>query len=137
MKTAKQLGLSRKEHNALVKIQDGLASGRYKHIKRDADYNWPEYKGKKPLFNMNQACTKGHSCGTVACIGGWMALEMKMSPQEAADFVFNVRSGVPKYRLFYPEDVVDDWDEITPKKAARAIGNFLETGDPQWDKVAA
>lgn len=129
----KELGISIKEMNALRKVRDGLREGRFRHVTSPELDEDAKVKKDKPLFNMEKACATGYECGTVACIGGWVALQMKIAPEEAAKYVYDGRS-TSLDKLYFP-DVVKEWDLITPKKAAKAIDNFLTTGDPQWRKV--
>jgi hypothetical protein len=128
---AEDLGLERKELKALKAVRDGLASGRYRHVKT-TKFN-AENKSRKPLFNMSAAC-ETHECGTVACIGGWVARELGMDKDEAASFVYGIKPYSPLHELFYPT-TDKDWNTITPKKAAQAIDNFIKTSNPKWAEV--
>lgn len=128
MMTARKLGLTKKELEALLAVRDGLASGAYKHVR-----NFSDTKSKKPMFNMTQACVSD-SCGTIGCIGGWMARQMGLNEIEAHDYVYETPGKT--YDLFFPKGLNGDWDKITPKQAVKAIDNFLETGDPKWPQVA-
>ena len=130
MKTAKQLGITAAERRALPKIRDGLREGRYRHVKRP---EMAEKKGTKPVFNMNTMCST-FDCGQVGCIGGWVAFEMKMNVEESANYVDEATG--PIQSLFYPPDNITDWDNITPKRAATAIDNFLNGNEP-WKRRAA
>ncbi|MDH7796373.1 MULTISPECIES: hypothetical protein [unclassified Beijerinckia] len=128
----KDLGISIKERNALVKVRDGLQAGEYVHVKE------PIYRYvpcKKPIFNMVEF--EGEfDCGTVRCIGGWVAhLCDNFSPRS---YVCNAEG--PLGELYFPlggDGGNDDYaySRITPKQAAKAITNFLDTGKPEWRKV--
>jgi len=44
------------------------------------------------------------------------------------------------HKLFYVEDsdglpYGGDWEDITPKQAAQAVRNVIETGAPQWETI--
>lgn len=85
-------------------------------------------------------------CGSIACIGGHAYLMAHgadvtkvLSPDlvnDAAMFVNDVDSGSPLYNLFYPfyldyaED--GDWDDLTPREAAKAIDNYLAGAKEPW-----
>lgn len=122
MKTAEQLGISKREFGALRRVRDGLRSGRYVHTPNVSD----PPKTRKRLFNMKYD-SASTNCGTAACIGGWMAKEMRKS---AFDCVMNAEGSLKK--LFFPQINYDRWDDITPKQAVTAINNFLKTGNPKW-----
>lgn len=60
----------------------------------------------------------------------------------ASDFVLGARGPIKAlffpdaWRRIVPDGFVDfPWKEITPAIAVRAIENFLETGNPGWDKL--
>lgn len=124
MKTYKELGITKKEYNAAIKVRDGLREGRYVHQIGD------EYVGNK-MFNMN-VCYNTRSCGTVACIGGWMNAVMRTPKEDRGSLTYTFSA--PLHPVFFP-DYDGDWDKITPKRAASAIDNFLKTGDPNWNRV--
>lgn len=142
MKTHKELGITKKEYNAAIKVRDGLREGRYVHIKYDDD---GEIKNgsEKRLFNLGEAFRPATSdCGSVACIGGWMATEMRVPVAERTHFVdprFGYTSARGRsdslYPLFFPEGLDVEWETVSPKRAAKAIDNFLKTGSPKWDRV--
>lgn len=130
--SAKKLGITQKELNALKRVRDGLREGRYRHVK-NCDLRDAKSDGR-PIFNMEGSAWNA-SCGTVGCIGGWMAMSMGMSTLAASDYVHDT-SPAALHPLFFPHGVdLFHWDRITPKRAARAIDNFIETGDPKWAQV--
>lgn len=121
MKTARELGITTKERNGLVKVRDGLANGEYRHVK---NVNKPAKDAKK-AFNMNHWLDGGYHCGTVGCIGGWAkkAIGAEVDPVEAGWASWG--------ELTNPSGGVD-WDKITPAKAAKAIDFYLN-GEEPWD----
>lgn len=138
MKTTNQLGISIALHIALKAVKKRFEAGGYVHLSGAAYNDGPPraVKWRKPRFNMGTNCEyiANTSCGTVACIGGAAALEMGMSVDEADNHVVRARGRVRK--LYYlPNDVDGKYDDVTPKIAAKAIGNFLKTGDPDWKKI--
>lgn len=128
MKTAKQLKLTNAELTALKAVRSGLLRGEYVHAP-NPDEMTPV--SRRRLFNMNYDSETAFRCGTVCCIGGWMAKEM---PTKEMFSIWDAEEK-PIGRLFFPGVGVDEWDAITPRQAARAISNFLKTGFPRWREV--
>lgn len=133
MKTARQLNLNPEEYEALLLVREGLANGKWKHA----------LKGDKDIacgFNMAQAHYEKEGCGTVACIGGWMAVAMGMDNMAANAYVgkhepWSGRSSDrPIARLFFPP-WSSTYENITTEQAVQAIDNFLKEGSPCWADV--
>lgn len=123
MLSATELGITEAEHSALQVVRDGLASGRFRHVSMlDAAGVVGE------CFNMGQTCSE-QSCGTVACIGGWVAKTMGMNYVEADDYV-NCGFSDTLHPLYYPAHL--GWDGISADVAARAITMFLDSGDVDY-----
>lgn len=121
--TPSELGITEEEERALVAVQRQLESGKLAHtvtptIRRG--------------FNMRWAYVK-EPCGTISCIGGWMARLMKKRDPDV--YVEYERSSalVP---LFFPAH--KDWEMIAAAQAAQAIDNFRKTGDGEeaWRQTA-
>ena len=137
-KTATELGISEKLHGALILVKGMLERDEIVHATRDYDvddYPLPEAAPEVWKFNMSDWRTKvtfaGGPCGSVACIGGsceWLLKERLSDADEDRAM-----------ELFYPHEVgsSSNWSEITPAQAARAIGNFLTTGEPKWREAVA
>lgn len=100
---------------------------------------------KEHLFNMNISLLFAE-CGTVACIGGHMALIMdvadkeikyanKASINETAWRYVGEKASRALLKLFYPHPLTS-WEFITRECAIEAIDNFLNTGNPQWARAA-
>jgi len=89
MKTAAELKITDAEWLALQSVAAGLASG-----------SCTEENGK--IFDMHVTCSP-HACGTVACIGGWVGIEMGMTVGGADTYVRNCAESI--YPLYYPDDV--------------------------------
>lgn len=140
MKTAEELDLTEEEYEALKQVRCLLDTGNI------------------PGENFDMA--KMHdtnSCGTVACIGGWMSILMeteqpenlfssgeKLDPKTDpnASCLFVMSHG-PCHDLFYPNIMSKgtswyDWERISlfsREHAVEAIDNFLETGYPKWREI--
>ena len=84
MKTAKQLGITQKEYDALIKVRDWLKNGTIEFVPESALYNGPPVAHDHPNaiklgFNMLQPAIlmRREECGTACCIGGSMYALMK------------------------------------------------------------
>ncbi len=76
-------------------------------------------------------------CGTVGCILGLANLLERTAGRETwVDWDNDSETTDPYYRLFYPGsgNLAIDYDMVTPKQAARAIGQFLN-GDEDLDFI--
>ena len=124
MKTAKQLNITEAEHLALQGVAAGLASGAYVHRK-----NYSDLIPSTMSFDMEATC-QSDDCGTVACIGGWVAREMGKTVKEADEYVMAIESG-PLLPLYYPDHVLC-WSNITPAIAAAAIYEFLDGNEVDY-----
>lgn len=123
-KSAEELGISEAELSAHITVLGMLERGELKHV--------PEPKiNSKDGFNMNYS-GRNTRCGTVACIGGWVAVLLRRPPDE---YVFGCGEEGPRYDLYFPYEVSQDWDDITPAKAASALRNYLTCGEPRWKSV--
>jgi hypothetical protein len=120
VKTASELGITEAEWAALQVVAAGLAAGEYVH-----NTGANRRTGRK-MFNMNIPCDAlNYKCGTVACIGGWAALQMGMSPGAATAYVTTIDTDSPIESLYFPKSTAE-WDNVTPAIAAKAIYQFLD-----------
>ncbi len=94
------------------------------------------------VFNMDVSCRVNGQCGSVACIGGTMAMIMGMGESLAYRYVMASEGrayGGAMDKLFYPNrDCVlpfGTYSCITEDQAIQAIDNFLTTGQPKWAEV--
>lgn len=121
MKTYTQLGITFAEYGALLGLREMLANGTIA--------NTPSHEG--PIFDMNLTMDMEGSkhCGTIGCIGGYMALIMGHSIADADEYV---RWGCssPLKHLFYP--TIDSYSDITPEIAVEAIDSFLDGKAYDW-----
>ena len=139
--SADALGIRPTEHKALLEVR-GLFANNVFHHDPDVDLEKPDG------FNMNVSFEQG-SCGTTACIGGWMFEAMRRdrtAPCHNAHSYLTYHSSDALGPLFWPfknrnGTEVLDWtgdtydfppDLIPPAYALAAIDNFLATGDPDW-----
>jgi hypothetical protein len=67
-------------------------------------------------------------CGTVACIGGWMAILMD---RDMATYVYSISPESSLWKLFW--SCTDN--ALSTEKAATAVRNYLTFGNPRWDEV--
>jgi hypothetical protein len=122
------LGLTEEQFQALIWVRDQLASGDLKHSQIRSLDGKLNFDGPR-AFNMDYARTRSMNCGTVCCIGGWMAERLCVENGE----IFSNK----KCRcLFYPGHELI-YRSITAEQAVRAIDNFTihSPGDPQWERV--
>lgn len=142
-------GVTLAEFIALLGVRNMLATGL---ISYSADKVACPHKH---TFNME---TQGevHECGSVGCIGGYMALVLgKVTPEDAQPAGIRVNRGMSRYvgngisdgshspslrDLFFPY-AKDRYGELvgfsayTPFMAVDAIDNWINTGDPDWQSV--
>lgn len=124
-KSAKELDLGQDELDAHVKVLGMLERGELRHRNGSLDR-----AGDR--FDMGVIAIK-HCCGTVGCIGGWVAMTMGFN-EEAADYYVDMTSGSQR-RLYYPDGRLVGYESITVDQAARALRNYLTTGEPLWEEV--
>jgi hypothetical protein len=113
---------------ALLRVRDRLESGAIPHtpsvyIAHEVD-----------SFNMATFHNK-NGCGSVACIGGWLAVELG---RKALTFEWKeVCRDANFYPLFMGMDRQIPMEAITPAQAVAAIDNFVlhSPGDPRWNEV--
>ncbi len=117
--THTELGVTAEEHTALIKVLGMLERGELVH---------DPFGDRVP----NGFCmvTWGASCGTTACIGGWVAALNEVSQIE---YVNISRSGNLR-DLYWPSGNAYD---ATPAQAAFALRSFLSTGKPNWAEAMA
>lgn len=145
MQTEDKLGISAEELNTLVRVRDMLSSGEIEHsdTKGLGIYSAPY---NAVVFNMAYCAAGASNCGTTCCIGGWMYALMHGRRDESGVLRFDrekaqlyVDSHLALRELFYPNSesgcTTFDYDTITPRQAAQAITNLLETGEPDWSSI--
>lgn len=115
MLTARQLGIEEWERDALIRVRNSLRNGSI----------------PARLFNMYKPDVNP-KCGTAGCIGGWVSHYGRLNNEEHEEFWGrHIQDGSPFAQLFYPLGI-EDWTDIAPRTAVRAINNFLYTGKPDW-----
>lgn len=125
--SATDLGISDVERDALIKVLGMLERGELVHRGTDlvAGHNG---------FNMGWAGSRT-DCGTLACIGGWVAILRKGHPDPT--YVYGSVNG-PLHGLYWPRHLRGlRLSEITAEHAAHALSNFLTAGKPRWHEVLA
>lgn len=130
MKTAEELGITQVIYDGLVRVRELLPQLQlieYEYRLGDEDIEGSE--SEPTAFNMAHWCTTG-SCGTIACIGGWVESLMKTK-------INTLKSPDGLDQLFFPNPINKNVDcaKITPEQAVKAITNYLEKGEPDWEMV--
>ena len=132
-KVAKELGITELQYKSLCLTLSYLETGKVKYFDYDAHEDGYD-DGKMAfsgLFNMG-VWTANTKCGTVGCIAG--------TAQLLGGCHFRDGSG-GKYEekladLFHPSDIdYDRWNDITVEHAARALRNYLTTGEAGWKGI--
>jgi hypothetical protein len=141
-KTAKQLKITSGERKWLIETMKVLKTVKTDEVK--------PINGFDLQFDMNVVVKPidGHFCGAAGCIKGWMGLlSFHAGKQHELDLGRNLKRGdligavddmenSPVLEgLFYPDGI--DYDTVTSKVAAKAIGSFLTIGDPKFVKNGA
>lgn len=122
-KTSAELNILPWELNAAITVLGMLERGEIHHV-----FDIAKVEGQ--CFNMG--CTVYEiECGTIACIGGWMALVGGLKGSEVLRYVNGRGSSRALKSLFYGCIA----EEVKISQAAEALCNFLTTGDPKWDEV--
>jgi hypothetical protein len=85
--TAAQHGVTEEELQALLWVRNALATGLIKD-RRGADAH--------KRFDMATSCSEGGTCGTVACIGGWMGMHMGLGERGSQNYVNKHSPGTPE-----------------------------------------
>lgn len=140
--SAEKLGISVQELLALLGVREALERNLIKHNPKPTRVSPGMLSVPAPdnnascRFNMSYAGNAA-DCGTVACIGGWMALAMNKVP---TTYVSEQSEQDGLYNLFYPRSLRDNghdlhWSLITPKHAVKVIDHFLATGKADWVKA--
>lgn len=132
---------------ALKWVRNRLKDGTIKY-----DLNGPEPANRfdmSRIVDRTLRATPGgtvRTCGTVGCIGGWMAIhQIKAEPNakgvyklkaEQATKIYHVFEAMCRHTglhdLFYPDACRV---AITPAQGVAAIDNVLATGRPHWNKI--
>jgi hypothetical protein len=109
--SADQLHVTREEHSAMIEVLRMLERGEL--VKR---------------LNMGVVW-----CGTIGCIGGWVAHIMGEDENCYANTYMFHGGGLQE--LYWNTDAC--LEGTTPDQAASALRNFLTTGNAQWAEVLA
>ena len=138
---------------ALSKVADMLEQEVFTHGTKESFYH--NHVVGKYNFNQEISADSNYDCGTVACIGGWCWLLTNEKPDEetntiikydkealdrASKFVYGKHPSFYFYsdglhKLFYPP--FEQYDDVTPQQAVKAIRNYIEFDAPNWEKVMA
>lgn len=139
-KSASELWLSDKEHEALVGLLGMLERGELKHVDIDIKENsravaQPDAKEFKNLFNMFN--TFGRSgCGTTGCMAGVCDIIYGTRFTQMFEAHFVEPTNYALSELFAPDCIdAEYWATITPERCAIALRNFLTDGRARWEEV--
>lgn len=117
------LGVSRAEWSALAAVLGMLERGELCHGN--------EAVGQ--AFCMSATFAKD-DCGTIGCIGGYVAMLMGESSPD--DYICQYRDSGALTKLYFPRKpdggLLPTLYQVTTEQAAIALRNFLATGEPDW-----
>ncbi len=89
----------------------------------------PEHHPVETDFGFYIGCQyKEHPCGTLACIGGWVAILNRWNATDNVNKYMPMGSPLRKLYWGYPCGV-------KVEHAAIGLRNFLTFGDPKWDEA--
>ena len=129
-KTAAELRITDETYEAAVRVLGRLERGELAYHDRTGRFlDMPPVQGEMLAMSVTHV---DHSCGTVACLGGWIAVEMGIPKHLIHDFVYEA-APYAMHRLFFPPE--DEMTRVTPEMAAQALRNYLSAGDPGWREV--
>ena len=121
-----KLGITFVELLTLLGVRDALVRGLLVY-KRGVHESAVAYAaGQSHVFNMQFCGRLNTECGSVGCIGGYMALAMA---ENMHDYV-NVKRSKALVLLFFPPVSVD-FGRVTTDQAVTAIDRFL-VGKKPW-----
>lgn len=129
--------LTAPQRAALKWVRDQLAAGMIQDGGLDDEPNGQN------LFNITHIVVRG-PCGTVACIGGWMAIRQHGIEPEDGLYILTAKDDTDVYQvmreaaisndrlyeLFYPSKMY--WDDIRAEHAVKAIDNVLAGRGAGW-----
>lgn len=138
-KTHKELGLNKREWEALIKTLLLMEADMIVHVPKNHKSEDEFDSGGKPVFNM-WSWSDDYKCGTVCCIGGSAEHFGKLrqnSLSEKADKLAGYWDDESEdadenlYNLFF------EWGsgDPTPQQAAKVLRGYLTTGVTDWGKV--
>lgn len=132
LKTADALRISKAEFDAHVTVLRMLERGEFVHTPSVREPT------KQYGFNMGHTGTRT-SCGTVACIGGWVAFLLNRNPSVYVDSALGERMKLYFPNHFHDETGIGDGElcNITMEQAAIALRSYLTHGEPRWAEAIA
>lgn len=129
-KTAADLAIQEWERDGLIQVLGLLERG---NLKFHDFYDMSGARGD--AFNM---CTTGQitSCGTTACIAGWVYILKGRKTPHADKLEERVTPNPDLKNLYFPDfRGMDSMNEIQPGQAATALRNYLTRGAPHWEEI--
>lgn len=136
------LGISEKEHRALVKVLGMLDRGELKFGKgyrRAALFSEVFARPKKPQAFQMALVASETECGTACCIIGWARILSKDERMFARRLSSELKDlcGLDSGECPSPARWNYGNANIEPAQAAIALRNYLTTGEPRWDEALA
>lgn len=134
------LAITLPELIALLGVKEALHRKLFKHDKKFTSNAMVDAVGSCHVFNMAAQGDKNASCGTIGCIGGYMALAMRTPMRYYVDYVNRGgaldRGHSPAlHPLFYPPNKFK-YAAIKASDAEVAIDRFLN-GEAPWGALVA
>lgn len=131
-KSHKELGLTKKEWEALIKTLMAMEAGQVEHVPAHLFHNNREET--KPAFNM-QVWHDRYTCGTVACIAGTAEILGNLGTGTLRNTAneLEAQGETALVELFCPNSNIN-YDAIGPKRAAKVLRGYLTNGVTSWRK---
>lgn len=129
-KTPAELGISDAEYSALQAVLRMFEREEVVHSSGVDDY-------QGACFNMGSTWSRS-DCGTLGCIGGYVATVLGVSPDK---YIYQYQNFGRLTQLYFPRNkngcLIDELISVTPAQAALAIRSLLTTGEPRWHEALA
>jgi hypothetical protein len=132
-KTPADMGINDEEFDALRKVLGMLERGELVHEPREDAAREYHFDPQVPNGFCMDCSGEQTSCGTVACIGGWVAILMGRTRDDINHYVNSTSANSSLYALYWGRTDRN----IQPSQAAIALRNYLTHGEPRWDEALA
>lgn len=127
--SAKELKITQWERDGLLLFCERVESGEI----TDRDHSTPLVFAHGCRFDMSTALAV-EACGTVACIGGWVASTNPKWGRRGHHYVGGTRGALRQ--LYFPDEHKTlPWEQITAAQAAEVTRHFLATGVVDWSLI--
>jgi len=130
-KAAEDLGLTDLQYDALRQTLVAMETGLVEHVKVDQMKTRRAGTVRGVIGKFNMAFWRANMrCGTVACLGGTAEMISGTKPGT----LFGSLTSPALHELFHPSGGFE-WENISVDQAARALRNYLTTGEPNWEEA--